>query len=91
MDLDLKDKVALITGGSRGIGLATARALAWKNTPARATASLEPPHGPCRCWWNGPTPRPPRRPGGDGITRYSPAAAPASYSTSPSTCTRCTN
>jgi NAD(P)-dependent dehydrogenase (short-subunit alcohol dehydrogenase family) len=34
MDLHLKDKVALITGSSRGIGLATAKAL-----PPRAAAS----------------------------------------------------
>ena len=45
MDLELKGKSALITGGSKGIGLATAKALAAEGVSlhlaARSTADLE--------------------------------------------------
>ena len=43
MDLGLRDKVAIVTGGSRGIGLATARVLAAEGCRLCVCARTEPP------------------------------------------------
>ena len=68
MDLDLGGKIAVVTGASKGIGLAVVRALAAEGVasrrahgrPARSTASTASP--PSRSTWPKPAVRRPRRP-----------------------------